>query len=581
MSYRAPIAEMEFCAAQIVGQDRLAQTSRFAEATSETRAAILEEAAKLCEGALVPINRIGDIQPARLENGVVRCPPGFREAYQQIAEGGWVGITGDPEYGGMGLPQCFATFVNEMMASSCLALSLNPLMSQGQIEALEHHASDEIKALYLPKLTSGTWNGTMNLTEPHAGSDVGTLSTKAEPNGDGSYAISGQKIYISWGDHDVCENICHLVLARLPDGAPGTKGISLFLVPKFIPDENGNPGVANSLRPVSLEHKLGLHGSPTAVMEYDRASGWIVGAPHGGMAAMFTMMNNARLGVGVEGLGIAEAATQKAVAFALERKQGRTPDGSGTIIGHADVRRMLMTMKALTQVVRAICYDCAFSLDMGRAAETADEREFHARRGAFLTPIAKAFGTDTGCEVAQLGIQVHGGMGFIEETGAAQYARDVRVTAIYEGTNGIHAMDLVGRKLSVDGGEMARSMEGEIDATTAELAAAGPDFAALAQATSDAAGDARTATDWMLEAPEQNDRAAGGSPYLRLMALALGVRYLSQGALAARGGPDEAARLAMAVFFATQIAPQTKALAAAATQGAAQLYALDAEMLGA
>ncbi len=581
MSYRAPIAEMEFCAAQIVGQDRLAQTPRFAEATAETRVAILEEAAKLCEGALVPINRIGDIQPPQLENGVVRCPPGFREAYEQIAEGGWVGITGDPDHGGMGLPQCFATFVNEMMASSCLALSLNPLMSQGQIEALEHHASDEIKALYLPKLTSGTWNGTMNLTEPHAGSDVGALSTKAEPNGDGTYAISGQKIYISWGDHDVCENICHLVLARLPDGVPGTKGISLFLVPKFLPDENGNPGVANNLRPVSLEHKLGLHGSPTAVMEYDRATGWIVGAQHGGMAAMFTMMNNARLGVGVEGLGVAEAATQKAVAFALERKQGRTADGSGTIIGHADVRRMLMTMKALTQVVRAICYDCAFSLDMSRAAETEDERDFHARRGAFLTPIAKAFGTDTGCEVAQLGVQVHGGMGFIEETGAAQYARDVRVTAIYEGTNGIHAMDLVGRKLSVDGGDMARSMVGEIEAIAAELAAAGPDFAALARATSDAAADAGTATDWMLKAPEQNDRAAGGSPYLRLMALALGARYLGQGALAARGGPDEAARLAMAVFFATQIAPQTAALAAAATQGAAQLYALDAEMLGA
>ena len=578
MSYRAPLAEMEFCAARIVGQDRLAETARFAEATPETRSAILDEAAKLCEGVLAPVNRNGDLYPARLSNGVVRCAPGFREAYQAIAEGGWVGITGDPEYGGMGLPQSFATFVNEMMASACLAISLNPLMSQGQIEALEHHASDAIKDLYLPKLNAGLWNGTMNLTEPHAGSDVGALSTRAEPNGDGTYAISGQKIFISWGDHDVCENICHLVLARLPGAAPGTKGISLFIVPKYLPDADGNPGVANSLRPVSLEHKLGLHGSPTAVMEYDRATGWMIGRDHGGMAAMFTMMNNARLGVGVEGLAIAEAATQKAMAFALERRQGRTADGSPTIIGHADVRRMLMTMKALTQATRAICYDCAFSLDMARAGETEDDRETHSRRGAFLTPIAKAFGTDTGADVAHLGVQVHGGMGFIEETGAAQLERDVRVTKIYEGTNGIHAMDLIGRKLSVDNGAMARSMIGEIAATGAALAAAGEGLVPLAHGVLAAAEDAARATDWMLAAAP-NDRAAGGSPYLRLMALALGAHYLAKGALAAQGAPDAASRLAVAHFFATQVAPQTAALAQAATQGAAPLYALDAETL--
>jgi len=478
----------------------------------------------------------------------------------------------------MGLPQCFAVFVNEMMASSCLAISLNPLMSQGQIEALEHHASDAIKDLYLPKLNAGLWNGTMNLTEPQAGSDVGALSTKAEPNGDGTYAISGQKIFISWGDHDVCENICHLVLARLPDGAPGTKGISLFIVPKYIPDADGNPGVANNLRAVSLEHKLGLHGSPTCVMEFTRATGWMVGREHGGMAAMFTMMNNARLGVGVEGLAIAEAATQKAMAYALERRQGRTPDGSPTIIGHADVRRMLMTMKVMTQAVRAICYDCAFSLDMARAAGSEDDREIHARRGAFLTPIAKAFGTDVGCEVAQLGMQVHGGMGFIEEAGAAQYARDVRVTAIYEGTNGIHAMDLVGRKLSVDGGAMARTMIAEITATGAALAGRQGDFEATAEGVINAAEAAERATSWMLAA-EPNDRAAGATPYLRLMALALGAHYLGRGALAAAGGSDAATRLALAHFFATQIATQCIALERAATQGASPLYALDAETL--
>jgi hypothetical protein len=314
-------------------------------------------------------------------------------------------------------------------------------------------------------------------------------------------------------------------------------------------------------------------------MAFDRATGWLVGAEHGGMAAMFTMMNNARLSVGVEGLGVAEAATQKAMAFAMERKQGRTPDGSNAIIGHVDVRRMLMTMKAMTQVVRAICYDCAFSADMARAAATEDEREMHARRGAFLTPIAKAFGTDTGCEVAHLGVQVHGGMGFIEETGAAQFARDVRVTPIYEGTNGIQAMDLVGRKLSVDGGAMARSMVAEITATGAELAGAGAGFAAIAEGVVAAAEAAKDATDWMLAAPDQNDRDAGGTPYLRLMALALGAGYLGRGALAARDTAGADARLALARFFATQIAPQAGALAQAATQGAAPLYALDAEAL--
>ena len=283
------------------------------------------EAGKLCEDVLAPLNREGDLHPARLENGVVRTSPGFKEGYEAIAEGGWVGISALPASGGMGLPMTVASAVNEMMSASCLSLSLNPLMTQGQIEALEHHASDELKEMFLPKLVSGQWCGTMNLTEPQAGSDVGALRSKAEPNGDGTYAVSGQKIYISWGDHDVSENICHLVLARLPDGVPGTKGISLFLVPKYLPDENGNPGVANTLKPISLEHKLGLHGSPTAVMEYDGARGWLVGHEHGGMATMFVMMNNARLGVGVQGLGVAEAATQKALAYAMDPQTGAHP----------------------------------------------------------------------------------------------------------------------------------------------------------------------------------------------------------------------------------------------------------------
>ncbi len=581
MSYRAPIAEMTFCAERIVGQDRLAATERFADATAETRAAILGEAARLCEGVLAPVNRAGDLNPARLENGVVRTPPGFPEAYAAIAGGGWVGMIGDPEWGGMGLPLSLATCVNEMMASASLALSLNPMLTMGAIEAIERHAPDAIRALYLPKLNAGTWTGTMNLTEPQAGSDVGAVTTRAEPLGDGRYAITGQKIYITWGDHDVAENICHMVLARLPGAAAGTRGISLFLVPKFIPYEDGRPGVANRVRPVSLEHKLGLHGSPTCVMAYDGATGWLIGAEHGGMAAMFTMMNNARLGVGVEGLAIAETATQQAVAFALERRQGRTPDGSPGIAGHADVRRMLMTMRAQTRAARAICYDCAFSLDMARAAASEDERELHARRGAFLTPIAKAFGTDTGFEVANVAVQVHGGMGYIEETGVAQLLRDVRITAIYEGTNGIQAMDLVGRKLSVDAGAMARSVVAEIAATGAALARAGGEPAGLGTGVIEAAEAAHGATEWMLAA-DRDDRNAGATPYLRLMALALGAHYLGRGALAAQaaqGAPDAAERLALARFFIGQMAPQTAALARAATAGAAPLYAVGAESL--
>ena len=563
MTYRAPLSAIEFTLARLVGADRLAESALFAEATPDMRAAILGEAGRMCEGSLAPLQRNGDLTPAKLENGVVRTSPGFADGFRAIADGGWIGAAASPDHGGMGLPLTFLTAVNEMMSSACLSLSLCPLMSQGQIEALEHHASDEIKAVYLPKLIAGTWTGTMNLTEPQAGSDVGALSAKATPNGDGSYAISGQKIYISWGDNDFAENVCHLVLARLPDGAPGTKGISLFIVPKFIPDADGEPGERNSLQVVSLEHKMGLHGSPTAVMEYDGARGWLVGPEHGGMAAMFTMMNNARLGVGVEGLGVAEAATQKALAYAAERKQGRTPTGGRAIIDHADVRRMLLTMKALTAAARAICYDTAVSLDMAKAAEGDAEKARWKARGAFLTPIAKAFSTDIGCEVSHLGVQVHGGMGFIEETGAAQYSRDVRVTAIYEGTNGIQSMDLVGRKL-MDGGEAARAIFAEIEAA---------EMGAFADAVIAALGQVKTATDWMLETDDMNDRFAGSVPYLRAWATLLGGAYLARAAAAEDGWRP------LAAFHMAHLLPQVAALTAAATAGAAPLYALDAEAL--
>ena len=571
MSYRAPVKEMTFYLEHVLNAGRLADTARFSEATPDMAEAILGEAARLSEDILTPLNREGDLHPAKLENGVTRCSPGFDAGYKAIAEGGWVGMAGDPEFGGMGLPLTLVSCVGEMMSSACLSLSLNPLMTQGQIEALEHHASDEIKALYLPKLTSGAWTGTMNLTEAGAGSDVGALRSKAVANGDGTYAVSGQKIFISWGDHDVAENICHLVLARLPDAVAGTKGISLFLVPKYIPDADGNPGAANNARPISLEHKMGLHGSPTAIMEFDGATGWMIGAESGGMAAMFTMMNNARIGVGVQGLSQAEGALQKAVEFALERKQGRSPveGGTGSILDHADVRRNIMTMKALTSSARAIILDAAVSIDLSKALD-GDEAAQHAARGAFLTPIAKAFGTDTGCEVAEIGVQVHGGMGYIEETGAAQFYRDVRVTAIYEGTNGIQAMDMVGRKL-MDGGAAAFGLLGEISLTAALAEESAPDLAAF---LASAEMSLNATTHWMCDA-DMNDRFAGAVPYLRAFALALGGHYLLKAALL------DAARMPLARFHIRQLVQQVDALCCAAREGATTLYALDADALSA
>lgn len=559
MSYRAPISEITFLLENVLEGARVGNTTLFAEAGLDTAAAIFDEAAKLSEGVLAPLNRAGDEQGAKLENGVVRCTPGFADAYKALAEGGWVGMNGPEEFGGMGMPMAVTVAVNEMMSSACLALALNPLMTQGQIEAFEHHASDALKDIYLGKLVSGQWTGTMNLTEPQAGSDVGALSTKAVDNGDGSYAITGQKIFISWGDHDVAENIVHLVLARLPGGAAGTKGISLFVVPKFIPDAAGNPGVANALRAVSLEHKMGLHGSPTAVMAFEGATGWMVGAENGGMAAMFTMMNNARLGVGIQGLSQAEGAYQQALAYAHERKQGHTPlEGESAIIGHADVRRNLLTMKALTQTARAICLDCAISLDLARA----EHDPVQAARAAFLTPIAKAFGTDTGCEVAALGVQVHGGMGYIEETGAAQFYRDVRVTAIYEGTNGIQAMDMVGRKLK-DGGAAAFALLAEIGLTAAMAEEKHPDLAAFLHG---AENSLTVTTHWMVSEP-LNDRFAGATPYLRAFALALGGHYLLKAAL-----KDES-RLPLARFHIRQLMQVVDALCSAAREGDSPLYA--------
>jgi hypothetical protein len=566
MPYTAPTADIRFVLDHVVGFDRVAGTERFADATPDTVAAVLDEAGRLCTDVLAPLNRVADQNPARLDNGVVRTAPGLADGWQAIAEGGWLGISASPESGGMGLPMALGTALNEMLSGSCLTIHLATLLSQGQIEALEHHAAPWIRELYLPKLVSGQWNGTMNLTEPQAGSDVGALRTRAVPNDDGSYAISGQKIYITWGDNDFTENTVHLVLARLPDAPAGTRGISLFLVPKFLPDAEGNPGARNGVRVVSLEHKLGQHGAPTAVMEYTDATGWLVGDEGAGMRCMFTMMNNARLGTGTQGVGIAEAATQAAFAYAEGRVQGCPLRGtSGTIQDHADVRRMLVAMRAETFAARALALDCGVAIDMGHA--TGDPS--WTSRAGLLTPLAKSFCTDTGVWVANEAIQVHGGMGFVEETGVAQFLRDIRIGPIYEGTNGIQAMDLVGRKLS-DGGEAALRLIDEIEAGS-ERARVGA-LADLADTVWQAAESLRETTEALLAEADMNVRFAGAVPYQRAFARVLGGHYHLRAALAEGGsGP----RTALARAYILRLLPEHVGLLAQVAVGDAGLYEAD------
>ena len=575
MPYTAPLKDIRFCLQHVAEANDLSETPLFAEATSETVDAVLTEMGKLATETLGPLQRPGD-EGSKLVGDVVKTPEGYKEGYEALAEGGWMGLAASAEHGGMGLPLTVQTAVNEMQASACLSLSLCPLMSQGSIEAFESHASPELVEKYLPKMISGEWNGTMNLTESQAGSDVGALKTKAEPEGDG-YRITGQKIYISWGDHDMTDNIVHLVLARLPDAPSGSKGISLFVVPKFLED-----GSTNGVKTVSLEHKMGLNGSPTCVLAYEGSKGWLVGEENRGLACMFTMMNNARLGVGVQGLGVAEAATQHAMAYVTDRVQGRAAmpadvSPSGTIVDHPDVRRMAMEMKARTEAVRAICYDTAKALDMARAAPEG-EREQWARRGAFLTPLAKAYGTDTGMKVAELGVQAHGGMGFIEETGAAQFYRDVRITAIYEGTNGIQAADLVGRKLSMDGGETARAIldEAEAEISTGNTAMTG-NLAAIHEA-------AEEVTQWMLAQNDMSERLAGSNAYLMVMSTLHASTLLHRGLRAAEAlmaeDPDfYQAKVAIAAYYLAHIAPEAMGYAMSAKLGSTLHYALTPEQL--
>jgi len=568
MPYTAPVADMRFTIDTVAGL-----TGEAAELAD----AILDEAAKFAAGELDPLNQPADRTGSVLENGVVRTPPGFRDAYRRYVEAGWMGLSSDPEHGGQGLPLALATPVTEMWNSACMSWALCPLLNAGAIDLLTVHGSPEQQRLHLQKLVSGEWTGTMNLTEPQAGSDLGTLRSRAVPAQDERwgehYRISGQKIFITYGDHDLCDNIVHMVLARTPHAPPGSRGISLFLVPKFLPDADGKPGERNDLRPLRLEEKLGIHASPTCVMSYGEdggAVGWRIGEENRGLECMFTMMNSERLLVGVQGVAIAERAYQQARDYARARVQGQPvgiPRGGSTppIIHHPDVRRMLLSMRAATEAMRALAYLAAAAIDASRQAGAGDAQFKAQRRADLLIPVVKAWCTDLGVEVASTGIQVHGGMGYIEETGAAQYFRDARIAPIYEGTNGIQANDLVGRKLGRDRGEAARELIAEMRATLAELG--GLDGIRAPLETGIEALE--EATEYLVAA-EPALAAAGSAPYLQLFGTVAGAWLMARLALAARGrgGDFAAAKLATARFYAEHFLARAPAYLPAITGGA-------------
>lgn len=590
MSYRAPVSEILFAMIHEAGLAEGIADGVYADLADGFAEATLIEAGKFAENILAPLNRLGDKEPAKLDSGRVKTTPGWAAAYTQWAAGGWNAITAPVEYGGMALPSLLNTACIEIWNSANMAFSLCPLLTLGAIEAVQSHASEALKSRYLAKLVSGEWTGTMNLTEPQAGSDLGALRTKAERQADGTYKIFGSKIFITYGEHDLTENIIHFVLARLPDAPAGTRGISLFLVPKFLVDAGGSLGARNDLHCVSLEHKLGIHASPTCAMVYGEhggATGYLVGEENKGLACMFTMMNNARLNVGVQGVAIAERAFQQALSYAKERRQGRAPGDTGEamseIVRHPDVRRMLMTMKALIAAARAICLMTACSIDRSQRAKDAGERKLAAERAALLTPIAKAFSTDIGSEVASLGIQIHGGMGYIEETGAAQFLRDARIASIYEGTNGIQAIDLVQRKLGLSDGDTVKREVADMRAALEALHKTNADsFGDLFPRLSEAVEALERATAFIMKILPTNpeDALAGATPYLRLFAVARGGAALARGALAAHRlacqgetDPALAARIATARFFAENIASGAGGLELSVVHGAGSVNA--------
>jgi alkylation response protein AidB-like acyl-CoA dehydrogenase len=595
-AYQAPLKDIRFTLNQICDLEATLKLPKFADTDGDTANAVLEEAGRLAAGILAPLNRQGDSQGASLANGVVTTPDGFREAYAAFRDGGWNGIPFDPDYGGMGLPLSIANACAELWNSANMGFALCPMLTQGAIDAVGAHGSDALKETFLEKLVTGQWTGTMNLTEPQAGSDVGALRSRAEPAADGSWRIKGQKIFITYGDHDFADNIIHLVLARTPGSPEGTRGISLFVVPKFLVNADGSLGQRNDLRCINLEEKLGIHASPTAVMSFgdnEGAVGYLLGEENKGMRCMFTMMNTARLAVGIEGLAIAEGAYQHAVAYALERRQGKaigaTAPGSAAIVEHADVRRMLMTMKAQIDAMRALCYVNGQALDLARQHGDEEQRLWYGQLAELLTPLSKAWCTDLGCEVASLGVQIHGGMGFIEETGAAQYYRDARIAPIYEGTNGIQALDLVMRKLTMAGGEVVRRYLAEMRGLDGALADGGAGFAATRSNLHAALDSLEQASDWLLQAmaEDPNNVAAGATPYLRMFGLTVGGYLIAKGGLAAAKlaeEPDADApflrgRVATACFYGEQLLPQAAAYLPAVTAGAAPLYVIPAAQL--
>ncbi len=557
------------------GIEELAQSEKFAAAEPDMVEAIVGGIGEFAAGEWAPLNRVGDLEGAKLENGVVTLPDGFAAAYEHYVEQGWNAISGPTEFGGQGLPFTLSCNVLENLGTANMAFNLLPMLSVGAIESLEHHGSPELQQKYLPKLVSGEWSGTMNLTEPQAGSDVGALRTTAHLIEDGEHAgkyrIKGQKIYITWGEHDLAKNIIHLVLARLPDAPEGSRGISLFVVPKYHVKADGSPGAHNDVRCVSIEHKLGINASPTCVMSYgdnDECIGELVGAENRGLMAMFTMMNNARINVGNQGVQIGERATQQAQMYARERVQSAragSPDKAPVaILEHPDVRRMLLRMKALTEGARALLYYTAGQVDRGTLGDSAARA-----RGEVLTPLIKAWGTDIGIEVASLGVQVHGGMGFVEETGAAQHWRDSRIAPIYEGTNGIQAADLVTRKLGMDGGEALAAVLADIARDAGEESG----LAALA-------ADCESVALWMREEASLDDRLAGSVPFCTMFAVAVAGWQLLRQKRAVEGGaaPGLAATKQASVrFFLDRVVPEAAGLKASATAGAEPLYALSAE----
>jgi alkylation response protein AidB-like acyl-CoA dehydrogenase len=576
MSYGAPVADIAFALKHGAGLS--AVLARGGDLTAEDVDAVLQEAGRFATEVLAPLNAVGDRHGTPFKDGAITMPPGWKEAYAAWVAAGWNAVSAPVQWGGQGLPHALNAACIEMWNSASMAFGIGPVLTMGAAEALAAYGSEQLKSTYLPKLVSGEWMGTMQLTEPQAGSDVGALRTKAERAADGSYRISGSKIFITYGEHELTDNIIHFVLARLPDAPAGNRGISLFLVPKFLVNADGSLGARNDVRAHSIEHKLGIHASPTCTMVYGDqggAVGYLVGEENRGLACMFTMMNLARLAVGLQGVGIAERATQQALAYARDRKQGRAVGTAGAgpsaIIAHPDVKRMLLTMRALTAAARSICYATAGAIDEshrnGDAAKQADAR------AALLTPVAKAFSTDIGIEVASLGVQVHGGMGFIEETGAAQHLRDARIAAIYEGTNGIQALDLVTRKLPLGGGAAVRSYLDELRSTVAAVQAANdPSFGAPGARLSEAVESLARATEWLLARLDDQPQAAmaGATPYLRMFGHAAGGCMLADEALAAirLAEHEPAGRVAIARFFAENVAVLSGGLEHAVTEGA-------------